>query len=163
MEAYFIAKNQVTSIKNFYGSALSFAIVIPLLILVNYYTYWGFKWFVFPMLGWGLGFSPTIFRAVSQCSPDSLSDLQDLELLRSSPDRSTDLIPSPNPYYSIVQTHGLFFVAQISDSRILEGSTSTVWCRQRVPHKITVVFHTNIMIISSQCVHFNSTSTLATC
>jgi hypothetical protein len=29
--------------------------VIPFLIFINFKTYWGFQWFWFPLLGWGLG------------------------------------------------------------------------------------------------------------
>lgn len=54
-EAYYRAKKRVEDIKGFYGNLLSYCLVIPALILVNYYTYWQFKWFWFPMLGWGMG------------------------------------------------------------------------------------------------------------
>ena len=42
-------------IKGFYSNLLSYAIVIPFLIFINYKTYWGFQWFWFPMIGWGIG------------------------------------------------------------------------------------------------------------
>ena len=29
--------------------------VIPFLIFINYTTYWGHKWFWYPMFGWGIG------------------------------------------------------------------------------------------------------------
>lgn len=54
-EAYFKAKKRVEDIKGFYGNLLSYCLVIPALILVNYYTFWQFKWFWFPLLGWGVG------------------------------------------------------------------------------------------------------------
>lgn len=54
-EAYYKAKKRVEDIKGFYGNLLSYCLVIPALILVNYYTYWHFQWFWFPMLGWGMG------------------------------------------------------------------------------------------------------------
>lgn len=53
--AYFKAKRRVKEIKEFYGNLISYCLVIPGLVLVNYYTYWDFKWFWFPMAGWGLG------------------------------------------------------------------------------------------------------------
>ena len=53
--AYHRAKKRVEEIKGFYGNLLSYAIVIPLLAFINYKTYWGFQWFWFPMVGWGIG------------------------------------------------------------------------------------------------------------
>ncbi|HSI68597.1 MAG TPA: 2TM domain-containing protein [Gillisia sp.] len=53
--AYFSAKQRVREIKEFYGNLLSYCLVIPFLIFINYRTYWDFQWFWFPMLGWGLG------------------------------------------------------------------------------------------------------------
>lgn len=54
-EAYLRAKGQVKDIKDFYGNLMAYCIVIPMLVFVNYQTYWGFKWFLFPMIGWGMG------------------------------------------------------------------------------------------------------------
>ncbi|WP_108870162.1 2TM domain-containing protein [Aquimarina aquimarini] len=50
------AKDQVKKIKDFYGSLLSYCIVIPFLVFINYKTT-GFDlpWFLFPMIGWGIG------------------------------------------------------------------------------------------------------------
>ncbi|MDR5589995.1 2TM domain-containing protein [Christiangramia sp. SM2212] len=53
--AYFKAKQRVKEIKEFYGNLISYCVVIPFLIFVNYYTYWEFQWFWFPLFGWGLG------------------------------------------------------------------------------------------------------------
>ena len=53
--AYYKAKKRVDEIKGFYSNLLSYAIVIPFLAFVNYKTYWGFQWFWFPMVGWGIG------------------------------------------------------------------------------------------------------------
>jgi hypothetical protein len=55
VDAYLKAKKQVKDIKDFYGNLISYCFVIPLLAWINYQTSWEFKWFVFPMLGWGLG------------------------------------------------------------------------------------------------------------
>ncbi|MBS4040523.1 MAG: histidine kinase [Flavobacteriales bacterium] len=54
-ELYLKAKKRVEDLKGFYGNLFSYCLVIPLLIFINYQTYWEFKWFFFPMLGWGLG------------------------------------------------------------------------------------------------------------
>jgi sensor histidine kinase YesM len=53
--AYLRAKKRVEELKGFYGNLTSYCVVIPSLALINYYTYWDHKWFVYPMLGWGLG------------------------------------------------------------------------------------------------------------
>ena len=53
--AYFKAKQRVKDIKEFYGNLISYCVVIPFLIFVNYYTYWEFQWFWFPLFGWGIG------------------------------------------------------------------------------------------------------------
>lgn len=54
-DAYYRAKKQVEEIKGFYGNIISYAVVIPFLIFLNYKTYWEFQWFWFPALGWGMG------------------------------------------------------------------------------------------------------------
>ena len=53
--AYFKAKQRVKEMKEFYGNLISYCVVIPFLIFINYSTYWEFQWFWFPMFGWGLG------------------------------------------------------------------------------------------------------------
>ncbi|MGA8852764.1 MAG: 2TM domain-containing protein [Christiangramia sp.] len=53
--AYFKAKQRVKEIKEFYGNLISYCVVIPFLIFINYYTFWGFQWFWFPLFGWGIG------------------------------------------------------------------------------------------------------------
>jgi len=55
--AYYKAKQRVKEMKEFYGNLTSYCLVIPFLIFINYYTYWDFKWFWFPLFGWGLGLS----------------------------------------------------------------------------------------------------------
>ncbi len=55
MDAYLKAKKQVKEIKEFYSSLISYCIIIPLLAFINYKTHWDFKWFLFPMIGWGIG------------------------------------------------------------------------------------------------------------
>ncbi|WP_066225527.1 2TM domain-containing protein [Formosa haliotis] len=61
-DAYYRAKKRVEEIKGFYGNLVSYCVVIPFLIFINYKTSWGFQWFWFPMLGWGMGL---IFHAFS--------------------------------------------------------------------------------------------------
>jgi sensor histidine kinase YesM len=54
-QAYERALKRVKDIKEFYGNLISYAIVIPVLIIINLKTYSKFQWFWFPMFGWGLG------------------------------------------------------------------------------------------------------------
>lgn len=54
-EAYYKAKQRVKEIKDFYGNLISYCVIIPFLIFINYISYWGFQWFWFPLFGWGLG------------------------------------------------------------------------------------------------------------
>ena len=61
-EAYIRARKQVDELKGFYYSLISYCLVIPFLIFINYKTFWGYQWFWFPMAGWGLGLSIQAFR-----------------------------------------------------------------------------------------------------
>lgn len=54
-EAYNRAKKKVEDIKGFFGNLISYCIIIPVLIIINYKTSWSYQWFWFPMLGWGMG------------------------------------------------------------------------------------------------------------
>ena len=54
-DAYHKAKKRVEEIKGFYSNLLSYIVVIPFLIFINYWTYWEFQWFWFPIIGWGMG------------------------------------------------------------------------------------------------------------
>ncbi|MHA6280079.1 2TM domain-containing protein [Salinimicrobium sp. CAU 1759] len=60
--SYYRATQRVKELKEFYGHLISYCLIIPLLIFINYRTYWEFQWFWFPMLGWGLGLT---FHGVS--------------------------------------------------------------------------------------------------
>lgn len=53
--AYLRAKERVKDLRGFYGNVLSYCLIIPFLIFINYRTFWGFQWFWFPMIGWGIG------------------------------------------------------------------------------------------------------------
>lgn len=55
MNAYLSAKKQVKDLKDFYFNLLTYCFIMPILIFINYRTFWDFKWFLFPMFGWGLG------------------------------------------------------------------------------------------------------------
>ncbi|MEC3908296.1 histidine kinase [Tamlana sp. 2201CG12-4] len=59
---YLRARNHVEELKGFYYSLVSYFLVIPFLIFINYKTYWSFQWFWFPMFGWGLGLAIQAFR-----------------------------------------------------------------------------------------------------
>jgi two-component system LytT family sensor kinase len=54
-DAYIRAQRRVHLIKEFYSNLAAYCVVIPFLIFINFKTYWGFQWFWFPLLGWGLG------------------------------------------------------------------------------------------------------------
>ncbi|MBC9798170.1 2TM domain-containing protein [Sinomicrobium weinanense] len=61
-EKYLAAKRRVEELKEFYWNLTAYCIVIPFLIFINYRTSWDFKWFWFPVFGWGIGLA---FHAVS--------------------------------------------------------------------------------------------------
>ncbi|GAA3513963.1 histidine kinase [Aquimarina addita] len=49
------AKERVKKIKEFYINLITFCIVIPFLIFINYRTSFDFPWVLFPIGGWGIG------------------------------------------------------------------------------------------------------------
>ena len=53
--AYQRAAKRVQELKGFYGNLISYCLVIPFLIFINLYTSPQYLWFVWPMLGWGIG------------------------------------------------------------------------------------------------------------
>ena len=53
--AYFNAKQKVEELKGFYGSLISYCVVIPFLIFINFQYSSNFQWFWFPAFGWGIG------------------------------------------------------------------------------------------------------------
>tara|TARA_R110002050_G_scaffold53118_2_gene120788 strand:- start:11902 stop:13236 length:1335 start_codon:yes stop_codon:yes gene_type:complete len=61
-DSYVRARNHVEELKGFYYSLISYCLVIPFLIFINYKTSWDFQWFWFPMFGWGLGLAIQGFR-----------------------------------------------------------------------------------------------------
>ena len=48
------ARKKVEAIKGFFGNLITYCIVIPFLMWLNYRTT-SFPWVIFPMLGWGFG------------------------------------------------------------------------------------------------------------
>jgi sensor histidine kinase YesM len=54
-KAYYRAKKRVEEIKGFYGSLISYCIVIPILIFINLRYSPQFHWFWFSAAGWGFG------------------------------------------------------------------------------------------------------------
>ncbi|ESU22390.1 signal transduction histidine kinase LytS [Flavobacterium enshiense DK69] len=53
--SYYRAKKRVEALRGFYGSLISYCVVIPVLVFINLYFSPKFQWFWFPMIGWGLG------------------------------------------------------------------------------------------------------------
>lgn len=49
------ARKRVDEEKAFYGNLAAYLVVIPFLAALNLFTDPGSLWFVFPMMGWGLG------------------------------------------------------------------------------------------------------------
>lgn len=54
-EKYLKAQKRVEDLKGFYSHLISYIVIMPFLIFVNYMTYWEFKWFWFTLFGWGIG------------------------------------------------------------------------------------------------------------
>lgn len=61
-DSYMRALDHVDELKGFYYSLISYCLVIPFLIFINYKTSWHFQWFWFPMFGWGIGLVIQAFR-----------------------------------------------------------------------------------------------------
>ncbi|TGD58099.1 histidine kinase [Flavobacterium humi] len=53
--SYYRAKKRVEAIRGFYGSLISYCVIIPVIIFINLTIMPKFQWFWFPMLGWGMG------------------------------------------------------------------------------------------------------------
>ncbi|PIE48414.1 MAG: histidine kinase [Flavobacteriales bacterium] len=49
------AKKHVEEIREFYQHLIVFIVIMSFLILVNYLSSWDYKWFIFPLFGWGIG------------------------------------------------------------------------------------------------------------
>lgn len=66
---YIRAQKHVEELKKFYGSLISYICFIPFFIFINYYTSWDFKWFWFPIIGWGIGLSIHAMRVFVKDGP----------------------------------------------------------------------------------------------
>lgn len=55
LEKYHKAKKRVEDIKGFYIHLICFLLINPLLVYINYVTYWDHKWFIYALIGWGCG------------------------------------------------------------------------------------------------------------
>lgn len=60
--AYYKAKKRVYQLKGFYGSLISYCVVIPFLIFINLRFSPQFQWFWFSALGWGFGLIMHAFK-----------------------------------------------------------------------------------------------------
>ncbi|RXP57656.1 histidine kinase [Lutibacter sp. HS1-25] len=60
---YLRAVEQVEHIKGFYSSLIAYCIVIPFLIYINLTYVPQFRWFWFPIVGWGIGLVFGAFKA----------------------------------------------------------------------------------------------------
>ena len=54
-EVYKIARKRVEEKKGFYSHLTAYVIVNIMLILIWWFTSGGFPWFIFPLVGWGIG------------------------------------------------------------------------------------------------------------
>ncbi len=61
-DSYIRARKKVEELKEFYSSMASYIVVIPFLAFINYRTFWEFKWFWFPAIGWGIGLAFHAFK-----------------------------------------------------------------------------------------------------
>jgi hypothetical protein len=62
-DRYAKAQKKLDCLKSFYYSLIAYCLVIPFLIFINYKTYWGFQWFWFPAIGWGIGLAFQGYKA----------------------------------------------------------------------------------------------------
>ncbi|ULC59099.1 2TM domain-containing protein [Flaviramulus sp. BrNp1-15] len=79
-DRYLRAKKRVTELKALYIHILISVILIPFLILVNYLTYWDFKWFWFPMGGILVSIiihAITVFKTGSDWEDRKIRELMD--------------------------------------------------------------------------------------
>lgn len=66
--AYFKAKKRVNQLKGFYGSLISYCIVIPIFIFINLRFSPQFQWFWFSAGGWGFGLIMHAFKVFGYSS-----------------------------------------------------------------------------------------------
>lgn len=68
-DSYVRARKHVEELKGFYSSLISYFLFIPFFIFINYWTSWDFKWFWFPIIGWGIGLSIHAFKVFVNDGP----------------------------------------------------------------------------------------------
>lgn len=61
-KAYKRAQKRVKEIRGFYTNLISYCIVIPFLIFINFFTGSRSHWFWFPVFGWGIGLASHAFQ-----------------------------------------------------------------------------------------------------
>lgn len=66
--AYYRAKKRVDELKGFYGSLISYCIVMPILIYINLTYMPQFQWFWFSLGGWGFGLIMHAFKVFGYSS-----------------------------------------------------------------------------------------------
>lgn len=54
-QKYARARQRIEKIKGFYQHLFAYCLFIPFIIFINYKTYWDYKWFFYPIIGWGIG------------------------------------------------------------------------------------------------------------
>jgi len=57
------AKERVADLKKFYNGLISYAVVISVLAIINYYVdEWSYPWFLWAAFGWGIGIIFNAFK-----------------------------------------------------------------------------------------------------
>jgi hypothetical protein len=68
-DSYIKARKRMEELKEFYGSLVSYCIVIPFLIFIWYkYSSFTIQWFWFPLIGWGLSLCFQAYRVFAENS-----------------------------------------------------------------------------------------------
>lgn len=74
------AKERVEDLKKFYNNLMWYLVIIPVLAAINYYTSgFGYMWFLWAALGWGIGL---VFHAIKafRLSPMFNKDWEDRKI-----------------------------------------------------------------------------------
>ncbi|AXI08556.1 histidine kinase [Oceanobacillus sp. 143] len=64
-EKYLRAKKRVQNLKEFYQHLLSYVLVNTMLFIINMVTDPSYWWFIFPLMGWGIGLIAHAFSVYS--------------------------------------------------------------------------------------------------
>lgn len=68
------AMKTVKKKKEFRSNAFAFTVVMPFLIFINLWTSPGYLWFLWPLLGWGMGLAFQYYDAFVQSEKNSWED-----------------------------------------------------------------------------------------